>query len=1020
MRSFKLFSRRSAGDEGRSRSGRAGLDNRLSHLYTLVSIAFTLVLPAVAPGCTPFSGSFADDEGTVERAQTSLRECARPEMGCSCVAGSAPQPCYELLTADGRKTCGVGTRYCRDEAWTACESITEIKVDSRAQRLAPGFTSCDLNDLGVAACNPDCFVAEDQPAPWDMHDENSEPTIFRSTDYGVPSGVYLDGSGGPGSGGNVLADTDGDGIVDVAEEPGCEGTPGNIDSSGRFGCPDGDGIGVYALLNQGESKSTDIPVFQPPPPPTDLFILADHAVVEFFNPFGIIGIGPLTIRVAIDEPLKDVRDNIDTFAQNIEEPYVSRGFAPDLRYGFGYFHDYQAWNRFGDSRRDAQAFRQLLPLTSGAANLRNTLNSLTPHEHERRGWGDMNDWFLDYSLIPLRLVFYGPESGSQALWSIATGQGLPYGEVSARTPSAPACPAGTWGYPCFRDGALPVVAVLMDDPMHNGPGSSSLVGDLAYPIDYGPLHGRPGPTDSGNLTSLSGSGTWSSPHVVPGDASNYWRRYTGSTHGRSNTVSDGPCATRDRITPFQQLRNWRGNDQTIEFTVSKKSNVTINIRQTGGDEMRAALYRKSGSGPPNPEHPLNCASGTHIEWHRDLVPGTYVLRIDGSQDAEGGTFGYGTHHHTFNYTIDIGTFDWRIGYNSHVLPELTANGIKVVGMYGCSVGAIFDFYGCQPVCTDPATCGDDNRGVNQLIQLAYDTNARASDGAPIYSIVKTPGGAANILSQGIARLITDFEQDVVLIPRDNPSTSFDERLFIQGISASGCDLGTCEPVPGNGYACHRCRTDDDIDATIVAYYDVAAGHPAQTAEPQIFDFTVDVVSRRSVAGRSGDSVLRSIPVRIVIPPDIRLEEGAYWRDYDATIFDPSLPDDTPLCAIGGETGLRPDWLTFNWDAFIPANSSGSSFIQFDVQSANSKVGLGSAPGFCFRIPNVTGVPAGPCSIPRQPNSGGIEIAENLISHGGSNFQHHLRVTATLHPTPDGAVGPTLHDMSVRYACTPFE
>lgn len=979
--------------------------------------SFILTLNLLASACSPFGGHGPFDDDDIEPSEFSLTSCARPEMGCSCEPGTASIPCYDLVNADGEQSCGVGTRYCRDGAWTTCESITAVKVRGRAQRLAPGFTSCDLADLGVAACNPDCFVAEDEPTPCDVNGDNSEPTIFRSTDNcaAAAPGIYLDGSGGPSSGGGAeLVDSDGDGIVDVAEEPGCENAPGNIDSSGVFGCPGGDNIGVYALLNPKEYATRELPPFQPPPPPIDLYILADHAIVEIDNWFWIFGLGPRTIRIAMDEPLKNIRDNISTFSQNIEAPYVSRGFAPDVRYGFGYFHDYQAWPHFGDSRGNALAYRHLQNFNADANVLRATLNSLNPADHERRGMGNWEDWFDDWSWIPFSLVFYGPESGSQALWSIATGQGLPFGThpVSA----APACPAGSWGYPCFRDGALPVVAVLMDDPMHNGPGHGSLTGALPYPLDLPSLRGRPTPTSSGSVTSLGGAGSWSNPYVLPGDAGSYWRRYTGSTKHSGNSVGTGPCETQDMFYLVNERRNWNGNDQTLEFTVNETSHITVHARRTDGNEMRVALYRKGQS-----SH-IRCAAGTNIDFTQDLAPGTYLVRLDGSRDDSGGLFGWGKHHHVYDYELNIGKFDWRIGYNSHVNPELNDNGIKVVGLYGCSVGAIFAGAQCKSTCPSGSDeCTSDNTGVNQLIELAYDTNARRSNGAPIYSVVNTGAGAANALSSGIADLITDFEQEIVLIPRDNPSTPFDERRFIAGITAEGCHLGgPCQPTVGQAFSCTRCRTSDPIDATIAVYYDPSEGHPPQTTEPQIFDFTVDVVSRRVVAGRSGESVLRSIPVRIVIPPDIRLEAGAYWRDYDATLFDPTLPDDTPLCAIGGETGLRPDWLTFNWSAITPANSSGSSYIQFDVQSDDSKLGLGGAPGFCFRVPNLPGVPTGGCSVPRQPNSGAVAIAENLIDQGGSNFKHHLRVTATLHPTPDGAVGPTLYDMGVRYACTPFE
>ena len=44
----------------------------------------------------------------------------------------------------------------------------------------------------------------------------------------------------------------------------------------------------------------------------------------------------------------------------------------------------------------------------------------------------------------------------------------PGGQHSARA-SAPAVPADTFGYPCFRKSAIPIVVLFTDDPMNNGP-----------------------------------------------------------------------------------------------------------------------------------------------------------------------------------------------------------------------------------------------------------------------------------------------------------------------------------------------------------------------------------------------------------------------------------------------------------------------------------------------------------------------------------------------------------------------
>jgi len=64
----------------------------------------------------------------------------------------------------------------------------------------------------------------------------------------------------------------------------------------------------------------------------------------------------------------------------------------------------------------------------------------------------------------------GAESHGQAMYAIATGMGLPAPSgLSARTD----CPAGTFGYPCFREGAVPIVVMITDIFWHNGPGDSN-------------------------------------------------------------------------------------------------------------------------------------------------------------------------------------------------------------------------------------------------------------------------------------------------------------------------------------------------------------------------------------------------------------------------------------------------------------------------------------------------------------------------------------------------------------------
>lgn len=66
----------------------------------------------------------------------------------------------------------------------------------------------------------------------------------------------------------------------------------------------------------------------------------------------------------------------------------------------------------------------------------------------------------------------GPESSTQALWQIITGEGTTWTGYST-TYTIPAyrdrCLDSGWGAPCFRDGALPIIIHFTDNCSHNGP-----------------------------------------------------------------------------------------------------------------------------------------------------------------------------------------------------------------------------------------------------------------------------------------------------------------------------------------------------------------------------------------------------------------------------------------------------------------------------------------------------------------------------------------------------------------------
>jgi hypothetical protein len=79
--------------------------------------------------------------------------------------------------------------------------------------------------------------------------------------------------------------------------------------------------------------------------------------------------------------------------------------------------------------------------------------------------------------LPNRSGADTPESPIVAFFAIATGDG------SRTLPVLPAasCGAGTWGSPCFREGAVPIVIEITDAPMHNGPPGTTAGGYSGFP-----------------------------------------------------------------------------------------------------------------------------------------------------------------------------------------------------------------------------------------------------------------------------------------------------------------------------------------------------------------------------------------------------------------------------------------------------------------------------------------------------------------------------------------------------------
>ena len=244
-------------------------------------------------------------------------------------------------------------------------------------------------------------------------------------------------------------DTDGDGVSDLVEVSACpEGDAScAMDATDPTSSPRARGDFVFAE-----------PYMMPPMPERDTLDFAtDIRVADVYFLIDTTG--------SMGGAISNVQSSLSTAGSGIIDQV--RATIPDTWFGVGDFKDYNACD-YGSGTD--YAYRHVQDLAMDAMASQTAVNSLSPSGG-----------------------FDGPESHVPALWATATGMGLmgratAAGPVPARTD----CPMDTFGYPCFRDGAVPIVVMITDVNMHNGPGGSA-----AYQSSSCPSGGFGGSTPIG-------------------------------------------------------------------------------------------------------------------------------------------------------------------------------------------------------------------------------------------------------------------------------------------------------------------------------------------------------------------------------------------------------------------------------------------------------------------------------------------------------------------------------------------
>ncbi len=791
-------------------------------------------------------------------------------------------------------------------ALPACQGGDPISAGMGTESLVSAPASCGPGD-------PTCNIALDYPVNADLTISNSQDLFYSNTD----GALTLQ----PGSGN--LVDSDGDGVPDPADE--CSG-PG-----WRLPC-DGDATndGIYQTLyfntDSDVTVQADIDV-SGKIEKADAYILMDAT--------GSMG----------GEQVQLVSDlTTGTFVDPVECPGgAGTGLLgalecsiPDLWIGVGDFKEVSYPPH--DPRYDMAPYHHYLDTTDNIQHVLDAVSNFVPDNNS------------DY-----------PEALSQALYAVVTGQGL--GDLVPNRGSCPSSPAGRWGYPCFRDKVLPIIVLITDADMWNGP------------VANGHTYGNP-PFDG-----VLGMGTRlppveQSPNVLySNDPSTAWN--LGDLTAKSLTVMGsnrnfGNDAKTWDVGACMRCSSscWSdGRDAFLRFSLTGPVDMFVSGEGTAYNTTNVALLDSTLAF-------LDCNGGPGggNYWGtltQTLGAGTYYAVSDASVSTSSsvsqrvGNFQLRLH----NLTADPGgypswqTADLPIPWTT-VETELLASGVKFVNI------------------VSPNDAG--YIAVPDVQAISVATNSLDQFGNPYLQLINGDGsGLSTAILDAVRSLVGDTRRDISLVAEDNASTTtVDETQFVTAVTATTCPTaGIKNCLGGQGTnMCQGCLADTQLGFSFRLGNDVVTS----TASPQVFDFDM-------VAIADGTAELARIPVRVMVPEaGTSYGAGFYENTYDSDV----------VCQIPPE---RPNWGTLVWSGSTPSDSS----VTFEFFTANTAAELGS------QIPVSL-------TYPTDTTAQSYDVGTELIAGGKENYMPYLRVRARLQASADTLSTPIFEGWSMEFHCEPIE
>ena len=795
-------------------------------------------------------------------------------------------------------------------ALPACQQDKSTSAGASNASLISPPASCGNGD-------PTCNATADFPVQADLTTFNSSNVLFSATDGAL---TLQAGSGN-------LVDTDGDGVPDPADD--CPGPGWKLPCDGD---PSNDGIYQTLYYN----SDTDITVR------TDLDITGTIESADAYilmDATGSMGgeqvelVNGLTSGTLIADPVA-CPGGVGTGLIG-----ALRCAVPDLWLGVGDFKEvsYAPHN----NRFDMAPYHHYLDMTDNAQHVADAVSAFR---------ADNNN---DY-----------PEATSQALYSVVTGQGL--GDLVPNRGSCPSTPAGRWGYPCFRPTTLPIIVLITDADMWNGPvNNGHTYGDPPFNGTLGMGTRLPPVEQSPNVLYSSDPFTaWDL-----GDLTNRSMTIMGSN---TNLGNDAVTWDKGTCTRCSGPDCWTdGRDAFLKFSLSSPRDLFISGEGTAYHTTNTALFDAAlaavdcnpgpGGGdfwgrfaqtvPAGDWYAVSDASvsPSNSVWQRR---GNFQLRIHNQTADPGG--------HPSWQTADL-PLTW-----TEVETELLATGVKFVNVVSPNAAGLI--------------------AIPDVTQLAIDTNSLDQFGNPFIETINADGtGLSTAILDAIRSLVGDTRRDISLVPEDVLATvGVDERGFVKAVTATACPtagLNNCLGGQGTNI-CQGCLQDTEIEFS----FRLGNAIVAPAATPQVFDFDM-------VAFADGTVELARIPVRVMVP-----ETGG---SYGAGFYENTYEADV-VCEMPPE---RPDWGDLTWTGSTPSDSS----VTFEFFTADTLADLDTV------IP-VSVTYADPTDA--APKT--YDVGAELLLGGETNYRPYLRVRARLEASTDTLSTPVFAGWSMEFNCIPLD